>query len=1137
MKKSKIILILMMLLMPVFIYADSLVDHPENLLPNIEKGNNNSLVLTWENDESVLVFQVLRSTKSTSGFKTIKTLNTNSYTDTNLTYGTTYYYKIVAVLADGKATSNVISKRVVPNKVINVKVKPGNKQITISYDKTSNTGYEVYRSTDNVKWTKVKTITKNKTTSYNNTGLGVDKTYYYKVRTYSTVKRKKIYGEYSDVVSAKTAPGVPSFSVTVNSYNSVLINEKKLPGEYYEIWKSTNKTKGFEKFRTNESHEAPYYYMIDDEVKTNTTYYYKMRSCYGDGICGSYTSVYSVRPGLKTTKLKAFAGTRSIEYIWDSVEDADGYELYLSKYKNKKYSKISTQEYEDFVKYELTPNTTYYAKVRSYKVIDGKKYYSSYSNIVKCKPYVKKAELKLKAQGNSVKIMYYNKDDYEYGINILYQIYRSTSKKGKYTLVATVSNNDYPYFNENLKENKTYYYKIRSFIKVGKKKYYGAYSSVVSVKTEDKYPAEFKAVMAATNNLMREDWIYSRRYLRVLLEDDYSEEEINFAIEHIDMDWLEAIGYYVEDIYYSEDEFYGKTQMIELLRQEEYTEEEIAYIDSYIDELIEERLNNILYDDDYKFYSKAQLTQLLLDNGIDADTINAMFEDEEIDFADTALNYAISMYMTNTRDEIREILTNALFTENEINYAMESIDDLYKVEVQSDGELSVGDTVKIGPLERYQVIETNETETKLLLDGTLLLDEEGYEENQILPGTILWDGRWREFNHLDAYNPIGNDNFSNNIGFAIWGRNYWRKAYTTDIYSSDANDTEPEVIYGEDEVHAANNNYRISYFVNRYVNELKTLGAPNTITGRLLKYSELESLGCTEEECDDVPEWLLSTSYWLGTREDPTEQEIREISNGFVSSSEYNSLSGLRPVIVISTNDVLNGNGIEFVSRNKVEEIIVGDELAIGTEHFYVVSSNATSTILLAKYNVLVGETVTVSGNFQTGEGGIDSHATLTSATPLYGLQSEDANMFVEMDENNVTLTGRGMVPFSGKPFWTVNGVVEKYGNEYPMNVYDENSSIYEHVNHYVQRLNTLELFTNISGRLMTYVEADNLKNSPKAYLLERGYSYWLGSASSSNNVYVVDEEGKIFSSIIYAWHEIRPVIIVPTSELVNYMN
>lgn len=1133
MKKSKIILILMILLMPVFIYADSLVDNPENLLPNIEKGNNNSLVLTWENDESVLEFQVYRSTKSTSGFKKIKTLNTNTFTDTKLTYGTTYYYKVVAVLAEGKATSNVISKRVVPNQVINVNAKPGNKQITISYSKTSNTGYEVYRSTDNVKWSKVKTITKSKTTSYKNTGLSVDKTYYYKVRAYSSVRGKKIYGAWSEVVSAKTAPGVPSFSVSVESYNSVIITEKKLPGEYYEIWRSTNKKKGFQKIRVGESHESPYYYTIDDEVKMNTTYYYKMRACYGEGICGSYTSVFSVRPGLKTTKLKAFAGTRSIEYTWNYVEDADGYELYLSKYKTKKYSKVSTQEYEDYVKYGLTPNKTYYAKVRSYKEIDGKKYYSSYSNIVKSKPYVKKAELKLKAQGNSVKVMYYNKDDYEDGINMLYQIYRATSKKGKYTLVATVDNDDYPYYNENLKENKTYYYKIRSFIKIGKKKYYGAYSNIVSVKTENKYPAEFKDVMAAVNNYMREDWIYSRHYLKSLLVDDYSEEEIAFAVEHIDIDWASAIFDYVENIYYYENQFYSKEQMIEILRNEEYTEEEIANVESYIEDAIEEMLSDIIYNDDYKYYSKAQLTQVLSDNGMDSDTINALFEEKDIDFNDVALNYAISMYMTNTREEIRQILTNALFTENEVNYVMESIEDLYNVNVQSNGTLSVGDTVTIGPLERYKVIETNESETKLLLDGTLLLDQEGYEENQMLPGTILWDDRWRDFNHIDAYNPIGNSELYNNIEFAA--SNYWRKPYTTDIYSSDANNTEPEFIYGDDEVNVSANDYRISYFVNRYVDTLKGLGAPNTITGRLLKYSELASLGCTRDECTNVPEWLFYVSYWLGTRDEDTEENILEMSNGFLSEGTYNGISGLRPVIIVNTDDILNENGIEFVSRSAETLITVGDELAIGTEGFYVISSNETNTVLLAKYNVLVGETITGSVNDEKES--IDSHFTLTASDEGYGLQNSNADLFVSFGEDGFSITARGMVPFSGKPFWTASGVVEKYGNSFPANVYDENSTIYEHINNYVNRLNTLELFTNVSGRLMTYEEANNLKNSSKAYLLELGVEYWLGTAQSSNRVYMVDEEGKIIDMSVGYWGTIRPVIIVPTSELVNYMN
>ena len=323
--------------------------------------------------------------------------------------------------------------------------------------------------------------------------------------------------------------------------------------------------------------------------------------------------------------------------------------------------------------------------------------------------------------------------------------------------------------------------------------------------------------------------------------------------------------------------------------------------------------------------------------------------------------------------------------------------------------------------------------------------------------------------------------------------------------------------------------------MNRYVDTLKGLGAPNTITGRLLKYSELASLGCTRDECTNVPEWLFYVSYWLGTRDEDTEENILEMSNGFLSEGTYNGISGLRPVIIVNTDDILNENGIEFVSRSAETLITVGDELAIGTEGFYVISSNETNTVLLAKYNVLVGETITGSVNDEKES--IDSHFTLTASDEGYGLQNSNADLFVSFGEDGFSITARGMVPFSGKPFWTASGVVEKYGNSFPANVYDENSTIYEHINNYVNRLNTLELFTNVSGGLMTYEEANNLKNSSKAYLLELGVEYWLGTAQSSNRVYMVDEEGKIIDMSVGYWGTIRPVIIVPTSELVNYMN
>lgn len=46
---------------------------------------------------------------------------------------------------------------------------------------------------------------------------------------------------------------------------------------------------------------------------------------------------------------------------------------------------------------------------------------------------------------------------------------------------------------------------------------------------------------------------------------------------------------------------------------------------------------------------------------------------------------------------------------------------------------------------------------------------------------------------------------------------------------------------------------------------------------------------------------------------------------------------------------------MQFANRQNVNSITVGDEVAIGTEHFYVVSLDSLETVLLTKYNLNVG--------------------------------------------------------------------------------------------------------------------------------------------------------------------------------------
>ena len=79
-------------------------------------------------------------------------------------------------------------------------------KIKLKWDKISGaSGYEIQRY-DSLKgkYVKIKIIKKGSTVSYTNSGLKSGSTYKYKIRSYKTVKGKKIYSYYSSAKSART---------------------------------------------------------------------------------------------------------------------------------------------------------------------------------------------------------------------------------------------------------------------------------------------------------------------------------------------------------------------------------------------------------------------------------------------------------------------------------------------------------------------------------------------------------------------------------------------------------------------------------------------------------------------------------------------------------------------------------------------------------------------------------------------------------------------------------------------------------------------------------------------------------------------------------------------------------------------
>ena len=364
----------------VYVPLGHALEKVELVKPTIKvSNNNNKATVTWNEQLGAVKYRLYSSTDNKKWTKVTDTTET-SYVIKSLTYGKTYYYKVRAYDIDGKSIySAVVNKKIKPNKV-NLTIKSaGTNNVKLEWEKVGVTGYEVYSSKDNKKWTKVTTITKSSTLEYNVKKLTANKTYYFKVRAYKTVNGKKYYGSYSTVLSTKTAPNKPEVTLSLRDYNEVNIVMKETKGaSNYIIYKSLD-GKTYEKI-----HDLPGPgTMADGPHEVGKTYFYQVKVCNSKGNCSGKVSL-SIKQTTKTPKLTVGSTiSKKVTVTVGSVNMADGYRVYRATSKNGKYELVKELKSSDELSFDnkTKKGTTYYYKVRSYKVVDGSKVYSPYSSI------------------------------------------------------------------------------------------------------------------------------------------------------------------------------------------------------------------------------------------------------------------------------------------------------------------------------------------------------------------------------------------------------------------------------------------------------------------------------------------------------------------------------------------------------------------------------------------------------------------------------------------------------------------------------------------------------------------------------------------------------------------------------------
>lgn len=173
----------------------------------------NKVKLTWGGVDGATGYRIYRSTSKTSGFTKIKSITSSSkvtYTNSGIACGTTYYYKVRAYrLIDGiyyfGAYSTVVAGKAVPAAPGALSVaKASKKKVTVSWNKVAGaSGYRVYRSKSKTSgFSSFKTVKSGATVSFKKATTRKVK-YYYKVRAYTTVNGKKVWGAYSAVKAKK----------------------------------------------------------------------------------------------------------------------------------------------------------------------------------------------------------------------------------------------------------------------------------------------------------------------------------------------------------------------------------------------------------------------------------------------------------------------------------------------------------------------------------------------------------------------------------------------------------------------------------------------------------------------------------------------------------------------------------------------------------------------------------------------------------------------------------------------------------------------------------------------------------------------------------------------------------------------
>ncbi len=462
--------------------------------------------LTWAdppgNEDS---YTVERSAGGSSGFQPIATVAgySTSYRDTGLVPATTYYYRAFATNKKGDSPySNTASATTEPTATVPAlpsgltATAVSSSQIGLTWTDNSDNedGFRIDRSlSPSSGFAQIATVGAN-VSSYANTGLSPNTTYYYRVRAYNGAGNSGYSNTASATTQSALSPPAPPSGLSASAVSSSQIdlawtdNSNNEGG--FKVERSLSASSGFAQVATVAGNATSY---SDAGLAPDTTYYYRVRAYNAAGNSAySNTAGATTGPAASTvpaapSNLTATGASDRIHVTWvDNSSNEDNFDLWRKQDGSYWLPLVkppaNTTSYTDC---NVLSGVTYSYAIRAQNEV-GSSDWSNYVSASVADPgtALPSAPSGLSASAVSstqINLSWTDNSGNEDG----FKIERSLSATSGFLQIAAVGANVTTYSDTGVGPDTTHYYRVRAYNEAGS----SACSNTASATTSQVVPA------------------------------------------------------------------------------------------------------------------------------------------------------------------------------------------------------------------------------------------------------------------------------------------------------------------------------------------------------------------------------------------------------------------------------------------------------------------------------------------------------------------------------------------------------------------------------------------------------------------------------------------------------------------------